>query len=94
MEFSKKLLIVDYLVFLTLIGLAIAFPGCGLDMIAVAWAAQLAISSGFYYWKAKTENRIKIPMRMIKNLDYYIRKYQPDTQLDINEYIRTVLDKD
>lgn len=94
MEFSKKLLILDYIVFAILTILAIIFQGRGIDMIAITWAGQLAISSGFYYWKAKAENRIKIPLLMIKALDRYIRERQPDTELDINSYIQTVLEKE
>ena len=94
MEFSKKLLILDYIVFTVLIVLAIIFQNCGIDTIAIAWAGQLAISSGFYYWKAKTENRIKVPLLMIKSLDKYIKEHQPNTELDINSYIQAVLDKE
>ena len=36
--------------------------------IAVGWDGQLAVATGFYYWKAKNENRSKYAMRLVKEL--------------------------
>ncbi len=60
-----------------------------LATIAVAWTAQLAISTGFYYWKAKNENRIKIPMEIIKSLDEV-----EEDKIDLTQVITTLIEKD
>jgi hypothetical protein len=36
--------------------------------ISALWDAQLAVAVGFYYWKAKNENRSKYAMQLIKDL--------------------------
>lgn len=68
MEFSKKLLIVDYLIIVGLFVCAVALPAIDFATIIVAWIAQLGISSAAYYWKAKNENRIKVPIKVIESL--------------------------
>lgn len=68
MEFSKKLLIVDYIIMVGLFVCAVLFPAVDFTTIIVAWVAQLGISSAAYYWKAKNENRIKIPIKVIESL--------------------------
>ena len=68
MEFSKKLLIVDYAILVGLFICAMVFPAVDFVTIIVSWIAQLGISSAAYYWKAKNENRIKIPIKVIKTL--------------------------
>ncbi len=65
MEFSK---ILFWLVFLVAFGVTVF--GCalmwhtgdtsGLAYIIPAAFAELATATGFYYWKAKNENRIKL----------------------------------
>lgn len=68
MEFSKKLLLLDYLVFLILVVFSIIFKEVDLTTVTVAWIAQLGISSSAYYWKAKNENRFKVPFKIIRSL--------------------------
>lgn len=86
-EFSKKLLICDYIIFLLLV-LCYLIWGNRIDLTAiiVAWAAQLGISSAFYYWKAKSENRTKIPIKVINSLPPEIRK-----ELDMTQLIATII---
>jgi len=86
-EFSKKLLICDYIIFLLLV-LCHLIWGNRVDLTAVivAWAAQLGISSGFYYWKAKSENRTKIPIKVISSLPPEIRK-----EVNLTELIQSVI---
>lgn len=67
-EFGKILLIVDYSILLVLLLCTIFFPAVDLVTIDVAWIAQVGISSGMYYWKAKNENRVKIPFKVIQSL--------------------------
>lgn len=83
-EFSKKLLICDYIIFGVLVILHLIWGN--LTEIIVAWAVQLGISSGFYYWKAKSENRTKIPIKVINSLPDNIRK-----ELNLTELIQTII---
>ena len=57
--------------------------------LAIAWTAQLAISTGFYYWKAKNENRIKIPMAIVESLNEI-----ENEQIDLTQIITTLIEKD
>lgn len=72
-EFSKKLLIVDYLILIVLFICAFLFPQISLEMIIVAWIAQVGVSSAAYYWKAKSENRTKIPLKVIESMPQEMR---------------------
>ncbi len=87
LAFSKKLLIADYIVLLLLIVLAV-LPEVTIDlsMVLVAWIAQIAISSGCYYWKSKAENLIKLPVQIIKELPADMRD-----KADPNSIIASVI---
>lgn len=85
--FSKWMIILDYLFMVALIILSCI--NYELVSLAIAWTAQLAISTGFYYWKAKCENRVKIPMELLKTLDGI-----EEESLDLNQIITTIIDKD
>lgn len=88
LSFSKKLLIADYVI----LGLMIAMffvpnfdtPSWGL--VVVAWIAQIAISTGAYYWKAKAENLVKLPILLLKDLPEDMRE-----KADPNQIIASVL---
>lgn len=89
--FSKKLMIADYVVLLLLIIAFGVFSVLGYDvstlgMVIVAWIAQIAISSGAYYWKAKSENLIKMPVLLLKDLPEDMRE-----KADPNQIIASVL---
>lgn len=87
MEFSKKLLIADYTILLCLIVISIILSSrCDLSNIVIAWIAQLGISSTAYYWKAKAENRTKIPFKVVEGLPEDLR-----TQLDLTEIIVSII---
>ena len=71
--FCKWLLIADYLILLMLMGVfaAMSFREADTANLAIvigAWIAQLGISSGAYYWKAKAENLVKLPLYMLNEL--------------------------
>lgn len=68
MEFSKKLLIADYAVFIGLVVCAVKFPNTDFTGVLIAWVTQLGISSGAYYLKAGIENMIKVPLKVIETL--------------------------
>ena len=72
-EFSKKLLIMDYLILIVLFICAFLFPEINLDMIITAWIAQVGVSSAAYYWKARSENRTKIPLKVLESMPQEMR---------------------
>ena len=86
MEFSKKLLIVDYLVLVVLLVCAAIFQNVDFAAIIVAWIAQIGISSAAYYWKAKNENRTKVPINVIRSLPKEMRD-----QLDLTQIITAII---
>lgn len=88
MCFSKKLLVVDYVILLVLV-LMFFVPNLdlsSLSIITAAWIAQIAISSGAYYWKAKSENLVKLPITMLKDIPEDMRE-----KADPNQIIASVL---
>lgn len=88
-EFSKKLLVVDYLVLIVLFVCAIYFTEVDFTTIIVAWIAQLGISSAAYYWKAKNENRSKVPLKVVESLPEDIRQ-----QLDLTQVVTSIIQSD
>ncbi len=88
MCFSKKLLLADYVVLLVMV-LMFLSPDTdkpSLSIITAAWIAQIAISSGAYYWKAKSENLVKLPITMLKDIPDDMRE-----KADPNQIIASVL---
>ena len=88
-EFSKKLLVVDYLFMVVLFVCAVMFPAVDFTTLIVAWVAQLGISSAAYYWKAKNENRAKVPLKVIESLPEDIRK-----EIDLTQVITSIIQSD
>ena len=86
MEFSKKLLLLDYLIFGGLFIGSMIFQSVDIVAITVAWVAQLGISSGAYYWKAKNENKYKVPIKVIRSLPKEMRD-----QLDLTAIITSII---
>lgn len=85
LETSKKLLIVDYIIALLLVLLSIIFANrVDLTTVLVSWVAQLGVSSGFYYWKAKSENRVKVPISVIESLPQEVQDKVDLTQIIIS----------
>lgn len=89
--FSKKLLIADYLLLMLMVGVFVYFTYKDKDtancaIVIGAWIAQLAVSSGFYYWKAKAENLVKMPIQMLKDLPVDMRE-----KADPNQIIASVI---
>lgn len=85
-EFSKKLLVIDYLILGILITFAVIFRSVDFATIIVAWIAQIGISSAAYYWKAKNDNRTKVPMKVIESLPAEVRD-----QLDLTQIITSII---
>ena len=88
-EFSKLLLICDYCIFIGLLIAALFFPEIDIVAITIAWIAQLGISSAAYYWKAKNENRAKIPLNVVKSLPEDLRK-----ELDLTQVVTSIIQSD
>lgn len=70
---SKFILVVNLLVAILLTAVVIVGTFLNRDMsqvtaVVVCWDGQLAITTGFYYWKAKNENRSKHAMGLVKEL--------------------------
>ena len=89
LEFGKKLLIADYLFLVVLIICAVIFSEVDFTTAIVAWTAQIGISSTAYYWKAKNENRVKIPLKVIETLPEEIQD-----KLDLTTIITSIIQSD
>lgn len=86
--FSKILIILDYIVFGILVILSI-FVGQYFVDIIIAWTGQLVISSGFYFWKARQENRVKIPFYLLQSLSE-----EEQNKIDLTQIIMTIIQGD
>ena len=88
MCFSKKLLIADYLILVIMLAMFLVpnFDTSNWGLIVVAWVAQIAISTGAYYWKAKAENLVKLPITMLNDIPEGMRE-----KTDPNQIVASVL---
>ena len=86
LEFSKKLLIVDYLILGVLFICAVIFQEVDFTTIICTWIAQLGISSAAYYWKAKNDNRVKVPIKVVESLPQEVRD-----QIDLTQVITSII---
>ena len=89
--FSKKLMIADYVVLAVLLVWLVVFSylekdTSNLAIVIAAWIAQLAVSTGFYYWKSKCENLVKMPIQMLKDIPEDMKE-----KADPNQIIASVL---
>lgn len=85
-EFSKVLMALDYLILIVLFVCTICFPMVELTTITVAWIAQLGVSTGFYYWKSKMENKVKIPIYVLKSMPKEFR-----SEMDLTQIVQTII---
>lgn len=85
-EFSKKLLIVDYLIMIVLFACSVVFPTVDFTTIIVAWVANVGISTGAYYWKTRSDNRVKVPLKVIESLPASMRK-----ELDLTQIVVSII---
>ena len=73
MQTSKTILLVDFALAILLtaavvVGMFLEKDASHTTAVAACWDGQLAVATGFYYWKAKNENRSKYAMRLVKEL--------------------------
>lgn len=96
-QFSKRLLVIDYLVAIFLIIILIAMSAINgifllqidmttISVVVCAWIAQLGISSTAYYIVIKSEHKIELPMKLINELPDDIKN-----NVDLTTIITTVL---
>lgn len=76
----------DYLILIVLFVCAIMFIEIDFTTIIVAWIAQIGISSAAYYWKAKNENRTKVPLNVIESLPQEMQD-----KIDLTTVITTII---
>lgn len=76
----------DYLILIVLFVCAFLFQNIDLTTIIIAWIAQVGVSSAAYYWKARAENRSKIPLRVLESLPEDMRN-----QIDLTQIIATII---
>ena len=88
-EFSKKLLYADYIIMIILLVCTVLFPGIDFITLDVGWIAQIGVSSAAYYWKAKSDNRIKVPVKVVQSLPEELRK-----DMDLTQIITTIIQSD
>lgn len=84
MEFSKIILVVDYLIFWFLA--IVSFFNPEVVMITTAWIAQVGVSTGFYFWKAKQENKVKVPIKILESMPDEYKE-----QIDLTQIVTTIL---
>lgn len=89
LEFSKKLLFFSWLITLIVTVLAIWFsveclPMDALSIIAPLSWAETGTATGYYFWKAKNENRAKYAQRFLKNL---AKEYGEETAIRMAEIV-------
>lgn len=73
MKTSKLIVLVDFVIAIALAVVVVTGAYHDKDMSSVAivaglWDAQMAVAVGYYYWKAKNENRSKYAMKLVKQL--------------------------
>lgn len=88
---SKKLLIATFAVLFVLLLLMRSDALAGRDTtnwatVICGWFAVMAVAIGFYYWKAKAENLVKMPIQMLKDLPEDMKE-----KADPNQIIAAVL---
>lgn len=89
MEFSKKLLYFSWVITLVFTVLSVWFSLESLPVEALvtvlplSWA-ETATATGFYYWKAKNENRAKYAQKFLKE---FAEKWDTETAIRLAEIV-------
>lgn len=69
LDFSKKILIFSYFVLAVLIVIHLTVADtASFATIVCAWIVECGAATGFYFWKAKNENRSKYALKFIREL--------------------------
>jgi hypothetical protein len=86
LEFLKKILIVEFIFLIVLIGCAINVPEVDFITAVCAWIGVIGSTVLIYGWKAKNENRIKIPIKVLESLPADMLD-----RLDVTTIITTII---
>jgi hypothetical protein len=89
MEFSKKLLIFSWIITSILTTLYIwlslnEFPTDAFMVITPLSWTETGAATGFYYWKARNENRAKFAQKFLRDL---AEEYGVDNALRVSEIV-------
>ena len=89
MSFSKRIIILQYLISFALIVVTIYGTLTDRDVTAVAALAGGSIladgsTTAFYYWKARTENRAKYAQRFVRQ---FAHEYGIDAAIQLAETV-------
>lgn len=89
MEFSKKILIVQFIVSFILLIVSVVGTFIGHDVSSVAMLAGTSILvdgtvAGFYCWKSKNENRAKYAQKFVRQ---FADKYGIDAAVRLAEVV-------
>ena len=89
MEFSKKLLFFSWAMTLILTILSIWMSVCAIPIDAMVVITPLAwtetgVSTAYYYWKAKNENRAKYAQRFLRE---FAKDWGPDVAVRMAEIV-------
>mgnify|MGYP006962935668 CR=1 FL=1 len=69
MEWSKRILILSYLVLAIFVIIFLASDDKASAATALcAWIVECGAATGFYFWKAKNENRSKYALKFVREL--------------------------
>jgi len=69
MEWSKRILIFSYGLLIVLLALALFVADtASIATIICAWILECSAATGFYFWKAKNENRSKYALKFVREL--------------------------
>lgn len=69
MEWSKKILIFSYLVLAVFVIIFLTVEDKASAATALcAWIVECGAATGFYFWKAKNENRSKYALEFVREL--------------------------
>ena len=84
--FSKGILIGDYLILGLLLWELRADMREGIDVtnlviVISAWIVKMGATDGFYFWKAKAENLIKILLQLMADLPKDMREKTDPNQI-------------
>lgn len=89
MDFSKKMLIVQYTISLMLIAVTIVGTLTDHDVTAIAVLAGSSVladgsTTAFYFWKARTENRAKYAQQFVKQ---FAQEYGFEAAISLSEAV-------
>ena len=69
MEWSKRILILSYTLLVVLLGLSFLVEDkASMATIICAWILECSAATGFYFRKAKNENRSKYALKFVREL--------------------------